>query len=668
MFNWKRAKIVNELTRLINDNENATVREVLSSADLSPSIRNEVPELLDFFSPNSPDDPAEVREKAEKHLEELSELALSRSLNKEGRQYADDKMMRYNRNASNVLSSPSKKLHNRIIYPNSPFILKMRKFVQELNVKHHNEAFYGHFHRIFEACMRTTQGEFISNFDGFPDPLYVTFSKFISYSSIRQLYSMLANEFISQFAGKNDPQDVFDQILIFAKKNSERLKPGKIKKIKTVQVNKNEYLENGKDIRKCQYKVIARNEGANTIGGHKKKALLAMNLFSSMPQGSGQVRRATSTSITEPIKYDEESRTPVNNQKNLSRSRSEYQTGNQLQKNSRQLNKSGSNDDFRISTEDRSNLKLKKKSQLMPKEETKESPNLEARSRSKHNRNSQNVSTGIEAQETKRKKKHIKKTYENYYSNTVSAIICIRDLCHDNEDILKYFQGKQAISDLFFVGKNARSNSALVALTFKLINFLISNNLNAYRDILKENQPRTDELSVLMFRNNKNEENTSKGEHLIHKMPLYFKYLAYPLRTAFFFEICDTLSANYVYGIKKLMSQEERENFLNKDDSYFLRKLCDLLPPLPTDDGNDDFLAENDKSEPKVHENLKGFLWEISIFLTNEKKVLPQNIPFMKSEEWQQLKKKATEYNKYIHCFINHPEEEEEEKNDEMPV
>ena len=57
MLKFHRRKIVNKLTQLINNNPETKVKDVLSCEDLSLSIRQNVPELLDFFSPPLPSPP-----------------------------------------------------------------------------------------------------------------------------------------------------------------------------------------------------------------------------------------------------------------------------------------------------------------------------------------------------------------------------------------------------------------------------------------------------------------------------------------------------------------------------------------------------------------------------------------------------------------------------------
>lgn len=260
MFTFKRPKVVNQLTTLINKNpEGTTVKEVLENQDLSQSIRNEVPELLDFFCPPLPNPPsverpmssAEANKLKEKRQKDLALLAFTSKLNRKGDEYDND--FRYNRNASNIISSPSKKFHDRLVYYYSdgkgkyifsPFLEELIKFARSLNPDsnhkvHHQMAFYGHFHRIFEAIIRSTKGQFFETiYKIAPDlnPFYKVILRQIHIISIRQLYITSSSEYPQQFSGTNNekPSIVFIELSKFGAEESEKIK-GKRSKGKTVK-------------------------------------------------------------------------------------------------------------------------------------------------------------------------------------------------------------------------------------------------------------------------------------------------------------------------------------------------------------------------------------------------------------------------------------------------
>ena len=271
MFAFKRPKVINKLTQLINGNPNVSVKEVLANEDLSPSIRNEVPELLDFFCPPLPTPPSPERQpstdenitKVEGRQRILSKLAFTSELNKKEEDFKESenlaKYLRFNRNASNILSSPSKKFHDRLVYyyvqangkkTPSPFLEELIKFANSMAKnpnRHHNPVFYGHFHRIFEAVIRSSKGQFFETLYTLEPsfkPFYNILLNKLNLTSIRQLYVTCASEFPHQFAGltqDQDPNVVFVELSNFGKKNSEKIHGKKIKRIHKIHMKEAEY-------------------------------------------------------------------------------------------------------------------------------------------------------------------------------------------------------------------------------------------------------------------------------------------------------------------------------------------------------------------------------------------------------------------------------------------
>lgn len=267
MFSFKRPKVVNQLTTLINKNPEVTIKEVLANQDLSPSIRNEVPELLDFFCPPLPTPQSAERQASsakeyelrEERQKDLALLAFTSKLNREGQTFEDDKCFRFNRNASNILSSPSRKFHDRLVYyysdgkgnyTPSPFLHQLIKFAKSFNGKvsvHHQPVFYGHFHRIFEAIVRSTKGEFfetIYKVEPNLNPFYKILVDRIYFTSIRQLYITCASEYPQQFAGSDKEKScVYNELSKYGAEESKKIKGKKGKVLKKIYMQENEYNE-----------------------------------------------------------------------------------------------------------------------------------------------------------------------------------------------------------------------------------------------------------------------------------------------------------------------------------------------------------------------------------------------------------------------------------------
>ena len=269
MFSFKRPKVVNQLTTLINKNpEGVTIREVLANQDLSPSIRNEVPELLDFFCPPLPTPQSAERQASstkeyalrEERQKDLALLAFTSKLNRKGEAFADDECFRFNRNASNIISSPSKKFHDRLVYyysdgngkyTPSPFLYQLIKFAKSFKGKvsvHHQPVFYGHFHRIFEAIVRSTKGEFfeiIYKVEPSLNPFYKILVDRIYFTSIRQLYITCASEYPQQFAGSDseNSSSVYNELSKYGARESKKIKGKKDKVLKKIYMPEKEYNE-----------------------------------------------------------------------------------------------------------------------------------------------------------------------------------------------------------------------------------------------------------------------------------------------------------------------------------------------------------------------------------------------------------------------------------------
>ncbi|OHT16130.1 hypothetical protein TRFO_13458 [Tritrichomonas foetus] len=140
---FKKAKIANSLTRQLTENPDLPIKEVLENPDLLQSIRNEAQELLDYFT------------QKEEHLKELFDLALSDRLNDESIDF------RYNRNASNVLSSVAKTFQ-KAVESSQIAINALNDFIKDENKKYNrNPVYSGHFQRIIQSHLFATFGKFI---------------------------------------------------------------------------------------------------------------------------------------------------------------------------------------------------------------------------------------------------------------------------------------------------------------------------------------------------------------------------------------------------------------------------------------------------------------------------------------------------------------------------
>ncbi|KAH0789416.1 hypothetical protein GPJ56_006693 [Histomonas meleagridis] len=195
----RQSSVSNSLTTLLtNPNKKPSVKEVLGNTDLAPSILNESPELIDFFSPTDENDPE--KKTKEKRLHVLTSWALTGHHNKSPLDY------RYNRNACNFLSAPSAAFQKRIIYDNSPYVQYMRDFLKTKWSKKYEYS--GHFQRMFESSMRYTDGNFIKYFEGLHRPFYEIIFKRIYIGSYLQLFVILATRYLEQFSN-GDPTSLF---------------------------------------------------------------------------------------------------------------------------------------------------------------------------------------------------------------------------------------------------------------------------------------------------------------------------------------------------------------------------------------------------------------------------------------------------------------------------
>lgn len=184
-------KIVNSLTKAIR--EGATLKDVLLSRDLSSSILYEAEELMNFIFP-----PEEMK-KPNPELPNLDEI-IKLSLEPGSEQLEKNNLYQINRNASNFLSSPSKKIHEKLRQDNSKrFFKSLRKFIfSEYN---QNIMFAGHFQRIFEATIQKSKDDLLDksyndNFDDNFIPFIVKNSHLLPY---RELLTSIISEFSDSF-------------------------------------------------------------------------------------------------------------------------------------------------------------------------------------------------------------------------------------------------------------------------------------------------------------------------------------------------------------------------------------------------------------------------------------------------------------------------------------
>ena len=259
-------------------------------------------------------------------------------------------------------------------------------------------------------------------------------------------------------------------------------------------------------------------------------------------------------------------------------------------------------------------------------------------------------STDIKALKNKKREKIIK---DECFYRALSSVLTIDRILDNGETIKLKCQNPNIIEKLFQLGALAGDNTYLSSKIYQLIVKIIDNKIDEFKPILDKYRP-----------------DPNLKEKLVYQIPLYFQDLSIPLCDVFFNSKSDEFCKMYIYGIINNMTKQEREEFLNHNNAFFLRTLCSKLPenvPSKTK-SNDTDAYLNDPTQPsKQREPLKGFYWELARFLANTKHCSPNNIPFMKEEEWKSLTIKIKEYNNAL-CLFGHPDEVSlfpEEQNEE---
>lgn len=153
-FAFARRDFQNKTTDWITENPNATVEQLLCDdpSSLSVAVRNEAKILLDFM-----DSPCtEEGYKDLKRIEVMGIWALTLDLNSKA-VMEKWKIYQINRNASTILSAASRKIQEMI--RSSTFLRKqLENFISPENSKYNLDPLLaGHFQRIFEAFMRSSE-------------------------------------------------------------------------------------------------------------------------------------------------------------------------------------------------------------------------------------------------------------------------------------------------------------------------------------------------------------------------------------------------------------------------------------------------------------------------------------------------------------------------------
>lgn len=608
MFAFKRPKVVNQLTQLINKDPNGTkVKDVLSNNDLSPSIRNEVPELLDFFCPpqasppniEKPENMRESNKLQEDRQTELSLLAFTSKLNREGEEYAEDKYFRFNRNASNIISSPSKKFHDRLVYyysdgngkyTPSPFLEQLIKFARSMrpeNNVHHQAVFYGHFHRIFEALVRSSKGQF---FDAIyklaPDlnPFYTILLNRIDLTSIRQLYITCTSEFPQQFAGSDcknqDPSVVFIELSKFGANESLLIRGKRGKTLRKVHVKKDKVKEfNSEKSKNKDFNIVQSDDV-----GYKKRILNYMSKEDAAKQTNAKKITRDSQSISGKTKMKKSryyhfqlvisSLIAIRDIMNDSTEVVRYFRNNEVIENLLKIGKNAPESSFivslsynlilRIATSDRKNLNEFK-----------------------------NILNQKEFLPDMSKLPDLKRRIETI--QTDSQCECSGE--HLIYQMPLYFLDlSEDFHNLFFTEKK-------------------------YSD-------KFDEQFVYSIK------------HVLSKQ-----------------EQIDYFTRNdnkFLRNLCKVLPEPPKldlANYSNNDTS-----VDPELPPIQVHDNKveDDFL-------PKSREPLQSFLWDVAKYIDDEKRFKEDEIKFKSSDEWTQLHDKVTKYYERVYAFVSEPVDEEEE-------
>lgn len=631
MFAFRRKSVVNTLTTLINSKKEAvTVREVLGNAELSTSIRNELPELLNFFSfppgdtvqgnscltintpplpsiqpanslqspseeanqipstelPRSPAPTVSVFSMSHKRIlsnqKELSTLAFSNFLNKRDEDYLNEDHYRFNRNAANILSSPSAKFHSRLITITptvSPFMKELLRFIHSLQKKHHpSPQFYGHFARIFESMMRTTKGNLLHQLytlDPSISPFYKILLDHIPILSIRQLYAMLANDHSALIAGDEDETEVFNQLAILASDMSSKIKGKKYRRITKRYVTREEFdkLRSQFGVEQC---------GTDSLGYRYRRKYIER-------PDSSDVHVVNTTNYT-------------------------------------------------IVEQDGHEFKKKKVHRI------------------------------------------------DYLQKTSYLITTIKTIISDKPEQISFFQNKIVIEKLMEVGQNLNESSSLLDTTYKLVLLILTKNtaadeidiINDYRDIFDQERfsPSQKDFEDLFSR----QDGDYKGIRLCLKMPFYFVQFFGPF-VDYFFQIeksFDEYDRLFIQSFNKLSDSQIIE-LINQYKDKFIQALCNILPEPPKDvkmvqvlrrkrmvkvvepmtKEEEDFM--NSQANQK-HKPLSGFIWKFAKYITS-KNIFSSEI--RDTQEWKDLKDKVSQYYLIVNKFQRNEYDQSSEEDED---
>lgn len=146
-FKWKRPKVTNSLTALFDNGKVPTTEEVLLNSDLMVSLRNEVPELINFlFNGNGPT----------QEYKTIVGLALT------DKYKASERTKYMSRNAANILCAVCKDLQVKIWGQDDNILYNALKEVLE-NQKYYSDSMIaGHFYRIVNQAMIFTGNRFLN--------------------------------------------------------------------------------------------------------------------------------------------------------------------------------------------------------------------------------------------------------------------------------------------------------------------------------------------------------------------------------------------------------------------------------------------------------------------------------------------------------------------------
>jgi hypothetical protein len=148
MFLRRATPLVNGLSQLLDKEPDSTpVEAVLDHSDLAVSLRNEIPQLLDYIAPDCPPTPQPTHSVG--HLRELFEWACQPG---EGRDQTNPRFAKLSAAATRCLSHPSQRLLSRL-RGNKGFIADLQQFIgNEASMSH--PLYAGHFEMIAMALIR----------------------------------------------------------------------------------------------------------------------------------------------------------------------------------------------------------------------------------------------------------------------------------------------------------------------------------------------------------------------------------------------------------------------------------------------------------------------------------------------------------------------------------